>query len=115
MVFSKELIRGSLAPVILRLVEDRPMYGYEMVKLVNARTQGVLEWKEGTLYPALHKLEAEGLIDGHWQETSTLGGDKSERQRKYYSITRAGRAERKKRGAEWTVFTSAVATLLQKV
>ena len=59
---SQELIKGTVVPVVLALLKDRPRYGYEMVQLVNARTNGALDWSEGTLYPVLHKLESDGLV-----------------------------------------------------
>src|SRR4030095_3399100 len=62
MQVSQELIKGTVVPVVLALLKDRPRYGYEMVQLVNARTNGALDWSEGTLYPVLHKLESDGLV-----------------------------------------------------
>ncbi|HEX8323983.1 MAG TPA: PadR family transcriptional regulator [Tepidisphaeraceae bacterium] len=109
----KDLVRGSVVPVVLSLLAEQPMYGYEMVRLVNARTNGVLEWKEGTLYPTLHGLEAGGLIKSEWRDVKTASGDVGERQRKYYVLTRAGRAELKKRSAEWRAFADAVGGLLK--
>jgi len=120
MDFSQDLVRGSVVPIVLAMLRDRSMYGYEMVKTVNARTNGLLEWKEGTLYPALHRLEAAGLISGHWEDAGgkapggrPVSGKDSEageagRQRKYYSITRKGRAELARRAQEWRLFSQAV-------
>lgn len=102
MDFSQDLVRGTVVPIVLALLSDRPMYGYEMVKVVNARTRGAFEWREGTLYPALHRLEAEGLVRSSWQAAET-GKD-----RKYYAITRRGRAELARRSAEWKQFSTAV-------
>jgi PadR family transcriptional regulator, regulatory protein PadR len=107
MDFSQDLIKGSIVPVILALVRERPMYGYEMVKLVNARTDGKLRWREGTLYPALHKLESDGLISSRWRDAG-----EGTRPRKYYSITRSGRHELEKRAAEWEVFSTSLNRLL---
>ena len=106
MEFSGDLVKGSVVPAILALVRERPMYGYEMVKLVDARTGGKLQWRQGTLYTALHKLESDGLITSNWK---TAGGDRS---RKYYSITRRGRRELTKRAAEWNEFSSSLNRLL---
>jgi DNA-binding PadR family transcriptional regulator len=135
MDFSQDLVRGSVVPIVLAMLRDRPMYGYEMVKTVNARTNGLLEWKEGTLYPALHRLEAAGLISGRWEDAggrapgakASVGRDAGAktvsgkgasgknaeaegpgRQRKYYSITRKGRAELARRAQEWRLFSQAV-------
>src|SRR5438045_8106364 len=87
MEYSSDLVKGSIIPVVLALLRERAMYGYEMVKQVNARSGGKLEWKEGTLYPTLHRLEAQGLIKSRWQEVKAGEGV---RDRKYYAITAAG-------------------------
>jgi len=105
MDFSQDLVRGSVTPIVLALLQDKSMYGYEMVKAVNARTNGLLEWREGTLYPALHRLEAAGLIAGRWREAA---GKDAARQRKYYAITRSGRRELAHRAQEWRLFNQAV-------
>ena len=112
---SQELIKGTVVPVVLALLKDRPRYGYEMVQLVNARTNGALDWSEGTLYPVLHKLEADGLVSAEWQAAG--GGDAAgkkggARRRRYYSLSRAGRRELERRSAEWKAFTSAVGEFL---
>jgi DNA-binding PadR family transcriptional regulator len=107
MEFSQDLIKGSIVPVILALLRERPMYGYEMVKLVDSRTGGKLQWRQGTLYPALHKLETEGLISSHWRD-----GSESGRTRKYYTITRTGRTELEKRSGEWQAFSTSLNRLL---
>ena len=78
------------------------MYGYEIVKLVNQRTGGRFQWKEGSLYPCLHRLEAAGLLKAVWREAP------SGKARKYYRITRRGRRELASRTAEWREFIEAV-------
>jgi DNA-binding PadR family transcriptional regulator len=110
MDFSNDLVRGSIMPIILSLLKERPMYGYEMVKLVNARSNGQLQWKEGTLYPALHRLEGEGWVKATWQPAPG-----AERQRKYYALTRSGRSELRRRVNEWKDFTGAVDSVLRGV
>lgn len=111
MDFSQDLVKGSIVPVVLSLVAERPMYGYEMVKLVNARTGGRLEWREGTLYPTLHRLESDGLIASQWDEApaAPTGGART---RKYYSITRTGRKELHRRASEWREFAAAISMVL---
>ena len=110
MDFSQDLVRGSIVPIALALLKDRPMYGYEMLKVVNARTGGRLEWREGTLYPALHRLEAGGLVASRWQEVPA--GRAAGRKRKYYSITHKGLAELARRSQEWRQFSMAVDAFL---
>ena len=90
MDFSQDLVRGSIVPIVLALLKDRPMYGYEIVKVVNARTNGRLEWKEGTLYPTLHRLHSSGLLSAKWADAPN--DEAPGRKRKYYTITGKGQA-----------------------
>ena len=110
MDFSKDLIRGSIVPIVLALLKDRPMYGYEIVKVVNARTGGRLEWKEGTLYPTLHRLQAGGFISARWADAPA--DEAPGRKRKYYSIARKGRTELARRREEWRQFDLAVNAIM---
>ena len=73
-----ELIKGSSESLLLCLVGQQPMYGYQIIREVERRSQGHFKFKEGTLYPALHRLEKAGLVVGRWQMLP--GG----RQRRYY-------------------------------
>ena len=102
MNFSQDLIKGSIVPVVLKLLKERPMYGYEMVKVVKARTEGRFEWKEGTLYPALHRLEGEGLLTAKWKLAPT------QKRRKYYYLTRKGRKALEVKIAELREFSLAL-------
>jgi DNA-binding PadR family transcriptional regulator len=108
MEFSQDMVKGSVVPVVLALLRERRMYGYEMVKQVNARTGGRLEWKEGTLYPTLHRLEGDGLITAEWEDAADGG-----RARKYYAITGKGRRELDRRLGEWREFSTAVNLMLE--
>lgn len=84
MATNNELFKGTLQTIILNLLsENERMYGYEITQTVKSITQGELSLKEGALYPALHKLEADGLL-----ETSTQIVDN--RVRKYYSLSKEG-------------------------
>ena len=87
MATNNDLFKGTLQTIILNLLADnKRMYGYEITQKVKAITQGELVLKEGALYPALHKLEAEGLL-----ETSTEIVDN--RVRKYYELSQNGETE----------------------
>lgn len=120
MEFGQDLVKGSIVPVVLALLGERTLYGYEIVKLVNARSGGRLEWREGTLYPALHKLEADGLLVSRWADSppsagaagGDAGGKPSGRRRKYYALTGKGRRELARRTAEWREFSTAVDLVL---
>ena len=107
MQLSQELIKGTVIPVVLSLLKDHPRYGYEMVQLVNARTNGALNWSEGTLYPVLHKLEADGLLKAEWR-------DEGNRRRKYYALSASGRRELRRRSEEWKTFVDVVGQLLSR-
>ncbi|OPZ25129.1 MAG: lineage-specific thermal regulator protein [Lentisphaerae bacterium ADurb.BinA184] len=106
MQVSTEMMKGTVVPIVLKLLSERSMYGYEIIKEVNRRTENLLDWKEGTLYPWLHRLEGEGLVSGRWMD----GG--GARQRKYYGLTRLGRARLKECTAEWTALSKAVSGIL---
>jgi len=82
------------------------MYGYEIIKIVNLRTENAFQWKEGTLYPCLHRLENQGLITSEWVVPE------SGKKRKYYKITSKGQKHLKSKLTEWKSFSSAVETIL---
>lgn len=102
----RELLKGSLDLIILTLVEREPMYGYQMVKEIHARSAGTLQMKEGSLYPALHRLERAGLIESSWQRRAE-GGD-----RRYYRITARGLEALETRRTTWTQFVGAIEGVL---
>lgn len=102
---SQELIKGTVVPVVLAMLEGGARYGYEMVQAVNVRTNGALEWSEGTLYPVLHRLEADGLVAAEWRTAAAREGG---RPRRYYALTGAGRRELKRRAVEWKTFAAAM-------
>ena len=84
-MYHKELLKGNTETLLLSLLSDEAMYGYQIVKEIRERSDGYFRFKEGTLYPALHRLEASGLIEGQWKETSTGAP------RRYYHMTSKGR------------------------
>lgn len=103
----RELKRGTLEMVLLKLLAEREWYGYELVSALQERSGGRLEVKDGTLYPVLYRLEESGLADTRW-ETQERGAP-----RKYYGITEDGRAELERRIAEWREFTDVVSELME--
>ena len=109
MAINKELLKGSTTTMILALLEKKSMYGYEIIKEMDARSDGVFVFKEGTLYPILHSLEQGGMLQSCWIEAE------SGRRRKYYQITDHGRTQLKNSQAEWSKFRSAVDQVLGEV
>lgn len=101
-MYQKELLKGNTETLLLSLLSDESMHGYRIVKEIDRRSSGYFQFKEGTLYPALHRLEAAALIQGHWGEGSTGTA------RRYYTVTAKGQVVLAERLAEWRKFTRAV-------
>ena len=107
MVQNRELIKGSSDSLLLCLLAQQPMYGYQIIKELENRSQGYFKFKEGTLYPALHRLEKAGLLLGKWQILP------NGRPRRYYHITAKGHTKLSAERAQWQGFINAVNLILQ--
>ena len=83
----KELVAASSRPMVLSILAAGDQYGYEIIKQVKRLSGGDLKWSPGMLYPLLHRLERDGLIEGYWELTD------EERPRKYYRLTARGRRQ----------------------
>ena len=101
MKINKELLKGSTTMLVLDLLKNQNMYGYEMIKKLKEKSENVFELKEGTLYPILHSLEEEGLISSYWDDTTG-------KKRKYYAITIKGKKSLKEKNEEWKIFSESV-------
>lgn len=99
--------KGTLPTLILDALIHEPSHGYRIAQRIKERSKGVLDFKEGTLYPALHKLENEGLV------TSYEGAEKG-RLRRYYRITESGRRTLTKDRADWRQLSRAVTLILEE-
>ena len=97
--------KGTLPTLILEALVREPNHGYRIAQQIKERSQGVLDFKEGTLYPALHKLENEGLVQ-------SFEGMEKGRSRRYYRITKSGRGMLAKDRAEWRELSRAVSLIL---
>ena len=98
----RDWLLGSIEPLLLYLINEQPMYGYQAIKELEKRSQCYFRFKEGTLYPVLQRMEKAGLILGQWHTLPTG------RRRKYYNITEKGRATLAERARQWQKFSSAV-------
>lgn len=107
MNYGRELLKGNTDSLLLCLISRQPTYGYQIVKELEKRSNGYFQFKEGTLYPALHRLERDKLIDGKWQ---TLPNGQ---QRRYYHITEKGQQFLTTRLATWQDFSTAVEAVIQ--
>lgn len=105
MTIDKTLIAGSSGMLILKLLEEKDMYGYEMIEQLRSRSDHTFDFKAGTLYPLLHSLEDKGLL-------SSYESNEAPKKRKYYSITKAGRRYLTDKKKEWKTYTTAVNQVL---
>ncbi len=103
---SRELLKGSIALLILKLLSERDRYGYEIIQEAARRTENAFEFKEGTLYPALHQLEKRGYLRSEWRLAN------NGKQRKYYGLTAAGRKAASQSQKDWAIFTRTVNAVL---
>jgi PadR family transcriptional regulator, regulatory protein PadR len=94
--------KGSAELLVLSLLEDRPRHGYEICKLIEARSGGAIRFHVTSLYPLLYRLEERGMVAGRWVEKP------EQRRRRYYSLTPAGRKALRSRLKSWTDFVAAI-------
>lgn len=94
---SKDLVAASAAPLVLAILAEGDSYGYAIIKRVAALSGGQLRWTDGMLYPVLHRLERLGCVEARWATAS------SGRRRRYYRITKAGRAHLATQRRHWQV------------
>ena len=105
MAVDKSLISGSTTLLILSLLEEKDMYGYEMIEALREKSQNVFELKAGTLYPLLHGLEEKNFVTSY--EQKVMG-----KERKYYRLTAAGHGRLKEKKEEWKAYQKAVTDVL---
>lgn len=102
----KELSKGNTTTIILAMLRNEAMYGYQIVKELNDRHMDVMQMNEGTVYPLLHGLEQQGLVKGSWSKAE------QQRARKYYRLTAKGEKVLDRSIAQWRSFSSAIDGLL---
>ena len=105
MAIDRSFTSGSTPMLLLKLLSEKDMYGYEMIETLSSRSQNVFEMKAGTLYPLLHSMEEKKLLTVYEKEVSG-------KVRKYYSITREGRKRLGERHEEWKRYARAVADVM---
>lgn len=106
MDIDRELLKGSVSLLLLNLLSRGDMYGYEILQEASRRSANAFQFKEGTLYPALHQLEKKGLIKADWRT-----GDNG-RERKYYSLTAKGRKAARDYERQWHHLNDVVTAVL---
>jgi PadR family transcriptional regulator PadR len=94
-MLSRELIAASTVPLVLSVLTEGDNYGYALIQRVRELSKERITWSEGMLYPVLHRMEREGLIESEWR------GSESKRKRRYYRIRKKGKTALQKEKARW--------------
>jgi transcriptional regulator len=105
---SKDLVAASATPLVLAILAEGESYGYAIIKRVAELSGGHLRWTDGMLYPVLHRLERQGFVAAKWGESETG------RRRKYYRITKEGRAHLAAHRQQWQVVDDALRGIWMK-
>ena len=92
-MLTKELVAASTVPLVLSILAEEENYGYALIQKVRELSEGQIEWTEGMLYPVLHWMEKQGLIESEWKQ--------AERKRKYYRLRRKGHTALASEKAQW--------------
>ena len=103
----QNLIQGTLAMLILRSLARGPLHGYEIVQRIQQSSEDVLKVEEGSLYPALYRLEGEGWVEAEW------GASENNRRAKYYKLTKAGKRQLSEATEQWNRVALAMAKALE--
>jgi PadR family transcriptional regulator, regulatory protein PadR len=101
-----DLLQGTLDMLILKIVALGPVHGYAISQRIQQISRDVLQVKQGSLYPALHRLENRGLLKAEWGDSETG------REAKFYALTKAGRKELERESCNWERLSSAIALIL---
>ncbi len=106
MKVDKNLLSGSATMLILKLLEQKDMYGYEMIENLEKQSNNIFSLKAGTLYPILHSLEEKEYLNSYEES-------QGKRIRKYYSITKKGKKLLKEKEEEWKTYENAINSVLK--
>jgi transcriptional regulator len=101
------LLQGTLAMLILKTLTGGPMHGYEIASRIQQTSGDLLRVEEGSLYPALYRMEAQGWIKARW------GASENNRRAKYYTLTRAGRGQLEVEASNWERLREAITRIMQ--
>ena len=104
--FRKELVGSTTCILVLSVLRESPTYGYRLAQIINERSDGLLKWREGTIYPMLHRLEKQGLIKGKWQVSDTS------KPKRVYRLTSTGIQALEQQREEWDTFSAIIDKIL---
>ncbi|TWT74496.1 lineage-specific thermal regulator protein [Posidoniimonas polymericola] len=103
-----DALRGHLQTLVLSVLEDDSAHGFEILRRLEAAGRGALHMKEGSLYPALHRMEKQGLLKAAWEAKSSGRGPR----RRNYRLTAKGRRQLRAGREEWTTFVSVLSPII---
>lgn len=103
MEFNKEILKGYIDSILMSLLENEPLYGYELGKRARSTSGGMFELKEATLYVSLKRLEKNESLTSYWGDSDAGGG-----RRKYYQLTEKGREDLANKKREWSLFKETI-------
>ncbi len=101
-----DLLQGTLDLIVLKLLQGGPANGWQLTQTIQVVSRGILDVNYGSLYPALRRLEAKGMVSAEW------GPSENNRRARFYKLTTAGRKQLSKERADWERFTSALGLIL---
>ena len=101
-----DVIKGTLEMIVLEVLQHEPMHGWGITELIERRSQGLLSVNQGSLYPALYRLVAQGWVSSEWRTTE------NNRTARYYTLTRAGRKQLAAERAQWERLSHGVNLIL---
>lgn len=104
---TSDMLKGNLEMMLLAIVANRPTHGYAIIETLRRQSGGSFDLPEGTVYPALHRLEKQGLLRSRWSSDSA-------RKRRLYEITTKGVTELRGREAQWSTFSRAVRSVMKE-
>ena len=105
----KDLFPGALEMMVLQTLQQQPMHGYALVQHIQRRSNDLLQVEEGSLYPALHRLEYKGWIEAEWASSE------NNRRAKFYSLTRAGKKQLEAELSNWDRLNTAITLVLEQM
>ena len=107
MASEKNMFLGNTAMLVLKLLEDKDMYGYQIIEELSEKSENIFHLKTGTLYPLLHGLENDGMVTSYDETAENL------RVRKYYKLTNKGKGLLMQKQSEWLTYTNAVSRIME--
>ncbi len=112
MAVDKSLVSGSTTMLLLKLLSEKDMYGYEMIETLRERSENAFELKAGTMYPLLHGMEMNKMLTSYTKDLTSYTKDVGGKSRKYYQITENGKKQLAQKENEWKEYSQAIVKVM---